>query len=87
MKRPGEGREYIVVTIFFSVYKTAYIYIKKRLMFGCADGFTGIYSCQLSPQCWSADSQRVIISCPQRSLKVKLLSGKFLDIVRGKNTH
>uniref|UniRef100_A0A3Q4N414 acylaminoacyl-peptidase n=1 Tax=Neolamprologus brichardi TaxID=32507 RepID=A0A3Q4N414_NEOBR len=44
------------------------------------DGFTGIYSCQLSPQCWSADSQRVIISCPQRSLKVKLLSGKFLDI-------
>uniref|UniRef100_A0AAX7V2G0 acylaminoacyl-peptidase n=1 Tax=Astatotilapia calliptera TaxID=8154 RepID=A0AAX7V2G0_ASTCA len=39
------------------------------------NGFTGIYSCQLSPQCWSADSQRVIISCPQRSLKVKLLWG------------
>ncbi|KAG7273133.1 hypothetical protein CRUP_005461 [Coryphaenoides rupestris] len=31
------------------------------------DGFTGIYSSQLSPQCWSADSQRVLIACPQRS--------------------
>uniref|UniRef100_A0A4W6F0F4 Acylamino-acid-releasing enzyme n=1 Tax=Lates calcarifer TaxID=8187 RepID=A0A4W6F0F4_LATCA len=31
------------------------------------DGFTGIYSSQLSPQCWSADSQRVIVACPQRS--------------------
>uniref|UniRef100_A0A4W6F251 Acylamino-acid-releasing enzyme n=1 Tax=Lates calcarifer TaxID=8187 RepID=A0A4W6F251_LATCA len=26
------------------------------------DGFTGIYSSQLSPQCWSADSQRVIVA-------------------------
>ncbi|KAM3618441.1 uncharacterized protein V6R79_020412 [Siganus canaliculatus] len=33
------------------------------------DGFTGIYSSLLSPQCWSADSQRVIIACPQRSRK------------------
>ncbi|XP_030223269.1 acylamino-acid-releasing enzyme isoform X1 [Gadus morhua] len=33
------------------------------------DGFTGIYSSQLSPQCWSADSQRVLIACPQRSRK------------------
>uniref|UniRef100_A0A667XNV5 acylaminoacyl-peptidase n=1 Tax=Myripristis murdjan TaxID=586833 RepID=A0A667XNV5_9TELE len=34
------------------------------------DGFAGIYSSQLSPQCWSADSQRVLIACPQRSLKL-----------------
>ncbi|XP_012731945.3 acylamino-acid-releasing enzyme [Fundulus heteroclitus] len=33
------------------------------------DGFTGIYSSQLSPQCWSADSQRVVVACPQRSRK------------------
>ncbi|KAF6717162.1 Acylamino-acid-releasing enzyme [Oryzias melastigma] len=33
------------------------------------DGFAGIYCSQLSPKCWSADSQRVLISCPQRSLK------------------
>ncbi|XP_043960766.1 acylamino-acid-releasing enzyme isoform X1 [Gambusia affinis] len=31
------------------------------------DGFTGIYSSQLSPKCWSADSQRVVVACPQRS--------------------
>ncbi|XP_012681629.1 acylamino-acid-releasing enzyme [Clupea harengus] len=31
------------------------------------DGFTGIYSSMLSPMCWSADSQRVLISCAQRS--------------------
>lgn len=42
-------------------------------MYWCVftDGFTGIYGAQLSPQCWSADSQRIIISCPQRSLTVK----------------
>uniref|UniRef100_A0A8C7Z3Y1 acylaminoacyl-peptidase n=1 Tax=Oryzias sinensis TaxID=183150 RepID=A0A8C7Z3Y1_9TELE len=28
------------------------------------DGFAGIYCSQLSPKCWSADSQRVLISCP-----------------------
>ncbi|XP_054901935.1 acylamino-acid-releasing enzyme isoform X1 [Poeciliopsis prolifica] len=33
------------------------------------DGFTGIYSSQLSPKCWSADSQRVVVACPQRSRK------------------
>ncbi|XP_014328868.1 acylamino-acid-releasing enzyme-like isoform X1 [Xiphophorus maculatus] len=33
------------------------------------DGFTGIYSSQLSPTCWSADSQRVVVACPQRSRK------------------
>uniref|UniRef100_A0A8C8DXN3 Acylamino-acid-releasing enzyme n=1 Tax=Oryzias sinensis TaxID=183150 RepID=A0A8C8DXN3_9TELE len=33
------------------------------------DGFAGIYCSQLSPKCWSADSQRVLISCPQRSRK------------------
>uniref|UniRef100_A0A3Q3BLE7 Acylamino-acid-releasing enzyme n=1 Tax=Kryptolebias marmoratus TaxID=37003 RepID=A0A3Q3BLE7_KRYMA len=33
------------------------------------DGFTGIYSSQLSPRCWSADSQRVIVASPQRSRK------------------
>ncbi|XP_057182837.1 acylamino-acid-releasing enzyme isoform X2 [Triplophysa rosa] len=33
------------------------------------DGFTGIYSSMLSPCCWSSDSQRVIISCAQRSHK------------------
>uniref|UniRef100_A0A673AQX4 Acylamino-acid-releasing enzyme n=1 Tax=Sphaeramia orbicularis TaxID=375764 RepID=A0A673AQX4_9TELE len=36
------------------------------------DGFAGIYSTQLSPQCWSADSQRIIVSCPQYSRKVRL---------------
>uniref|UniRef100_A0A671R115 acylaminoacyl-peptidase n=1 Tax=Sinocyclocheilus anshuiensis TaxID=1608454 RepID=A0A671R115_9TELE len=30
------------------------------------DGFTGIYSSMLSPRCWSADSQRVLMSCAQR---------------------
>ncbi|XP_023676839.2 acylamino-acid-releasing enzyme isoform X1 [Paramormyrops kingsleyae] len=34
-----------------------------------ADGFTGIYSSMLSSFCWSADSQRVLLSCPQRSRK------------------
>uniref|UniRef100_A0A3B3WX13 acylaminoacyl-peptidase n=1 Tax=Poecilia mexicana TaxID=48701 RepID=A0A3B3WX13_9TELE len=34
------------------------------------DGFTGIYSSQLSPKCWSADSTRVVVACPQRSRKV-----------------
>ncbi|XP_014862965.1 PREDICTED: acylamino-acid-releasing enzyme-like isoform X2 [Poecilia mexicana] len=33
------------------------------------DGFTGIYSSQLSPKCWSADSTRVVVACPQRSRK------------------
>jgi len=33
------------------------------------DGFAGIYSSQLSPQCWSADSQRVLVACPQRGRK------------------
>uniref|UniRef100_A0A8C5H319 Acylamino-acid-releasing enzyme n=1 Tax=Gouania willdenowi TaxID=441366 RepID=A0A8C5H319_GOUWI len=37
------------------------------------DGFTGIYSSQLSPQCWSADSQRIIFACPQRSRKDLLM--------------
>uniref|UniRef100_A0AAQ4PWS1 Acylamino-acid-releasing enzyme n=1 Tax=Gasterosteus aculeatus aculeatus TaxID=481459 RepID=A0AAQ4PWS1_GASAC len=37
------------------------------------DGFAGIYSSLLSPQCWSADSQRVIVSCPQRSRKDLLM--------------
>uniref|UniRef100_A0A8C1JD34 Acylamino-acid-releasing enzyme n=1 Tax=Cyprinus carpio TaxID=7962 RepID=A0A8C1JD34_CYPCA len=31
------------------------------------DGFTGIYSSMLSSRCWSADSQRVLMSCAQRS--------------------
>ncbi|XP_060787677.1 acylamino-acid-releasing enzyme isoform X2 [Neoarius graeffei] len=31
------------------------------------DGFTGIYSSMLPHQCWSADSQRVLLSSPQRS--------------------
>uniref|UniRef100_A0A8B9L766 acylaminoacyl-peptidase n=1 Tax=Astyanax mexicanus TaxID=7994 RepID=A0A8B9L766_ASTMX len=34
------------------------------------DGFTGIYSSMLPHQCWSADSQRVLVSCAQRSRKV-----------------
>ncbi|XP_073326797.1 acylamino-acid-releasing enzyme isoform X1 [Pagrus major] len=37
------------------------------------DGFAGIYSSQLSPQCWSADSQSVIVACPQRSRKDLLM--------------
>lgn len=37
------------------------------------DGFTGIYSSQLSPQCWSADSQRIIVASPQRSRKDLLM--------------
>ncbi|XP_058498460.1 acylamino-acid-releasing enzyme isoform X2 [Solea solea] len=37
------------------------------------DGFTGIYTSQLSPQCWSADSQRLIVACPQRSRKDLLM--------------
>uniref|UniRef100_A0A7N5ZQ28 acylaminoacyl-peptidase n=1 Tax=Anabas testudineus TaxID=64144 RepID=A0A7N5ZQ28_ANATE len=46
------------------------------------DGFTGIYSSELSPQCWSADSQRVIIACPQRSRKDLLV----VDISTGSVT-
>uniref|UniRef100_A0A673G9T4 acylaminoacyl-peptidase n=1 Tax=Sinocyclocheilus rhinocerous TaxID=307959 RepID=A0A673G9T4_9TELE len=34
-----------------------------------SDGFTGIYSSMLSPRCWSADSQRVLMSCAQRCRK------------------
>ncbi|KAM6977100.1 acylamino-acid-releasing enzyme-like [Aplochiton taeniatus] len=37
------------------------------------DGFAGIYSSQLSTLCWSADSARLLISCPQRSRKDLLL--------------
>ncbi|TTC88580.1 Acylamino-acid-releasing enzyme [Bagarius yarrelli] len=36
---------------------------------GREDGFSGIYSFMLSHQCWSADSQRVLISSAQRSRK------------------
>uniref|UniRef100_A0A672L7T0 Acylamino-acid-releasing enzyme n=1 Tax=Sinocyclocheilus grahami TaxID=75366 RepID=A0A672L7T0_SINGR len=39
------------------------------------DGFIGIYSSMLSPYCWSAGSQRVLMSCAQRCHKVlQLLS-------------
>uniref|UniRef100_A0A8L0DRT1 Acylamino-acid-releasing enzyme n=1 Tax=Oncorhynchus mykiss TaxID=8022 RepID=A0A8L0DRT1_ONCMY len=37
------------------------------------DGFAGIYSSSLSPLCWSADSQRILVSCPQGSRKDLLL--------------
>lgn len=37
------------------------------------DGFTGIYSSQLSSQCWSADSQRIIVESPQKSNKALLM--------------
>ncbi|XP_077572655.1 acylamino-acid-releasing enzyme-like [Stigmatopora nigra] len=37
------------------------------------DGFTGIYCTQLPPKCWSADSQRIIVDCPQRSRKELLM--------------
>ncbi|XP_061910683.1 acylamino-acid-releasing enzyme-like [Entelurus aequoreus] len=37
------------------------------------DGFTGIYSVQLSSKCWSADSQRIIVACLQRSRKNLLM--------------
>ncbi|XP_060930308.1 acylamino-acid-releasing enzyme-like [Limanda limanda] len=46
------------------------------------DGFTGLYSSQLSLQCWSADSQRVLVACPQRSRKDLLM----VDISTGKVT-
>lgn len=46
---------------------------------GLSDGFTGIYTSQLSPQCWSADSQRVLIACPQRSRKVRLMPRLCID--------
>ncbi|XP_013990092.1 acylamino-acid-releasing enzyme [Salmo salar] len=37
------------------------------------DGFAGIYSSSLSPLCWSADSQRILVSSPQGSRKDLLL--------------
>ncbi|XP_077369658.1 acylamino-acid-releasing enzyme-like isoform X1 [Festucalex cinctus] len=37
------------------------------------DGFAGIYCIQLPPKCWSADSQRIIVACPQRSRKELLM--------------
>ncbi|XP_063065004.1 acylamino-acid-releasing enzyme [Engraulis encrasicolus] len=46
------------------------------------DGFTGLYSSMLSPLCWSADSQRVLISCPQRSRQELLV----VDIATGSVT-
>ncbi|KAM8830734.1 acylamino-acid-releasing enzyme-like isoform 1-T1 [Synchiropus picturatus] len=46
------------------------------------DGFTGIYCSQLSPQCWSSDSQRIILSCAQRSQKALLM----VDISTGNVT-
>uniref|UniRef100_A0A671UYZ1 acylaminoacyl-peptidase n=1 Tax=Sparus aurata TaxID=8175 RepID=A0A671UYZ1_SPAAU len=51
------------------------------LLYKVLYGFAGIYSSQLSPQCWSADSQRVIVACPQRSRKVQLTSWKDLMVV------
>uniref|UniRef100_A0A4W5PE21 Acylamino-acid-releasing enzyme n=1 Tax=Hucho hucho TaxID=62062 RepID=A0A4W5PE21_9TELE len=57
----------------------------SRLLDGCTsvvvdvvkrprdDGFAGIYSSSLSPLCWSADSQRILVSCPQGSRKDLLL--------------
>uniref|UniRef100_A0A8C1Y9R0 acylaminoacyl-peptidase n=1 Tax=Cyprinus carpio TaxID=7962 RepID=A0A8C1Y9R0_CYPCA len=45
-------------------------------------GFTGIYSSMLSPHCWSADSQHVLMSCAQRCRK-DLLVG---DISTGEVT-
>uniref|UniRef100_A0A3B3C5N4 Acylamino-acid-releasing enzyme n=1 Tax=Oryzias melastigma TaxID=30732 RepID=A0A3B3C5N4_ORYME len=51
------------------------------------DGFAGIYCSQLSPKCWSADSQRVLISCPQRSLKgllaVDISTGSVTSLTAG----
>lgn len=38
------------------------------------DGFTGVYGVLLSPKCWSADSQRVILACPQRSRRVEYIT-------------
>uniref|UniRef100_A0A6Q2YLT2 acylaminoacyl-peptidase n=1 Tax=Esox lucius TaxID=8010 RepID=A0A6Q2YLT2_ESOLU len=38
------------------------------------NGFTGIYSSSLSPLCWSADSQRVLVSCPQSKRQCVVLS-------------
>uniref|UniRef100_A0A8C4H2T3 acylaminoacyl-peptidase n=1 Tax=Dicentrarchus labrax TaxID=13489 RepID=A0A8C4H2T3_DICLA len=62
------------------------LYIKRScvlcVLCDFADGFTGIYSSQLSPQCWSADSQRVIVACPQRSRKDLLM----VDISTGSIT-
>lgn len=48
-----------------------YIYIFFVIHNSYTDGFTGIYSSMLSHQCWSADSQRVLISSAQRSRKVQ----------------
>uniref|UniRef100_A0A8C5AG46 Acylamino-acid-releasing enzyme n=1 Tax=Gadus morhua TaxID=8049 RepID=A0A8C5AG46_GADMO len=54
------------------------------------DGFTGIYSSQLSPQCWSADSQRVLIACPQRSRKdllvVDISTGGITSLTASEST-
>ncbi|KAJ3586774.1 hypothetical protein NHX12_013167 [Muraenolepis orangiensis] len=44
------------------------------------DGFTGLYSSQLSRHCWSADSQRVLVACPQRSRKDLLV----VDVTTGR---
>ncbi|XP_051913168.1 acylamino-acid-releasing enzyme [Hippocampus zosterae] len=37
------------------------------------NGFTGIYCSHLPSKCWSADSQRIIVACPQRSRKELLM--------------
>uniref|UniRef100_A0A8C2XGD3 acylaminoacyl-peptidase n=1 Tax=Cyclopterus lumpus TaxID=8103 RepID=A0A8C2XGD3_CYCLU len=60
-----------------------FYYMSNLLVCWCAftDGFTGIYSSQLSPQCWSADSQRIIVACPQRSRKVQSAPRKFIVIM------
>ncbi|KAK7884227.1 hypothetical protein WMY93_027350 [Mugilogobius chulae] len=54
------------------------------------DGFTGIYSSQLSPQCWSADSQRLVVASPQRSRKdllmVDINTGHVTSLTSNSNT-
>uniref|UniRef100_A0A671UVH6 acylaminoacyl-peptidase n=1 Tax=Sparus aurata TaxID=8175 RepID=A0A671UVH6_SPAAU len=52
------------------------------LLYKVLYGFAGIYSSQLSPQCWSADSQRVIVACPQRSRKSDVGNWCLLNVER-----
>lgn len=76
VKRPREGKEMFLfckvefVSIITGTLRVYSVYSKCLCV---QDGFAGIYSSSLSPLCWSADSQRILVSSPQGSRKVTTL--------------
>lgn len=71
----------IIIQILYNLqYYEIFIFVFFFIYNLYTDGFTGIYSSMLSHQCWSADSQRVLIASAQRSRKVQLIDKDTLTI-------